>query len=775
MANSIPLKSFRNKPRSEIEESVFEPLSQRPITPEDLRLRRSFALSAAPSRSTSVGDGLGESAPLLENTQSDGNSSLNQFRSRDHFLPDDYLKPFFPQLAPGQKRSTWKRLTERKQVLLGMLVLSSAVLLANIAWVAYFAKTSNIQNGIGTIYTGTRSQVKSFNLWIHLLINVLSTILLGASNFCMQLLVAPNREEIDKAHRQTKWLDIGTQSMRNLMNVSNHRKILWFCLAISSGGLHLVYNSAVFQTLPFFQYKVVVVGNDYEINPRVWPINTTSLGADIWDYQYNNTLNYDILDTKQCINRYSNPLLGGRDVVVVTNTTHCPEANNGGTSLFEASVAGEDSINWNDAQWWMCTGSYIGLYKGLNCGPTYLTQHAADWVIFQRCAVKVDYCLSAGIHQVHNNNQMQFSVPIMITVCVLNFIKVVCVFCTFWTFRQPRATLFTVGDAVASFCATKDDTTEGLCWLPFGGSYDNDFKWPEPLYWKRWRKGNTKWHNTVSSRTYYSTISLCVAMCLLVVTMLIFALIGMRGKGLHIDPKSILDIGLGVQPSALMGGPFVRRDRSSSFAICVLFANIFQLMFSVVYLMYNRLITIYAIAQEWSHWSAAKGLEQRRGLRVSEPQPTQRSSYFISLPYRFGIPTLIASSVLHWLISQAVFVVNTNGFDTKGLPHSTGNTSRVGFSSLGIILALVLGGVMVTVLILIGFRKLPSGIEGMPLASTCSALISSACHTAPEDRNVTYGHILWGVVSEDASSRTGHCSFTTKEDVGPPKESWTYH
>lgn len=271
------------------------------------------------------------------------------------------------------------------------------------------------------------------------------------------------------------------------------------------------------------------------------------------------------------------------------------------------------------------------------------------------------------------------------------------------------------------------------------------------------------------------TISSLVAMLVLVVTLLIFALFGMRGKGLHIDPKSILDMGLGVQPSALMGGPFIRHDRSSSFATCVLFANIFQLMFSVLYLLYNRLFTIYAIAQEWSRWSTAKGPEQRRGLRVSNPQPTQRSSYFISLPYRFGIPIMISSSALHWLISQAVFVVNTNGFDTKGLLHSTDSTSRVGFSILGIILSLVLGVVVVTVLILIGFRQLPSGPDGMPLASTCSALISSACHTAPEDRHVTYGHVLWGVVSEDVDSRTGHCSFTTKEDVGPPKESWTYH
>lgn len=53
----------------------------------------------------------------------------------------------------------------------------------------------------------------------------------------------------------------------------------------------------------------------------------------------------------------------------------------------------------------MCTGSYIGLYKGLSCGPTFLTPHADDRVIVQPCAVRVEYCLSAGTHD-DANNQM---------------------------------------------------------------------------------------------------------------------------------------------------------------------------------------------------------------------------------------------------------------------------------------------------------------------------------------------------------------------------------
>jgi hypothetical protein len=161
-------------------------------------------------------------------------------RSQILYLPDDYLEQFFPRFRPGQKRSWWKRSTDRKRVLMAMVIISTLVLVLNTAWVAYFAINTEIKYGIGTVYRGTRSQVKRYSLWIHLLINLLSTILLGTSNYCMQLLVAPTREEVDKIHKEHKWLDIGIQSVRNLGNASNFRKVLWFCLAISSGGLHLM-------------------------------------------------------------------------------------------------------------------------------------------------------------------------------------------------------------------------------------------------------------------------------------------------------------------------------------------------------------------------------------------------------------------------------------------------------------------------------------------------------------------------------------------------------
>jgi hypothetical protein len=54
------------------------------------------------------------------------------------------------------------------------------------------------------MYTGNCDVAFRWSTGLHLLINILGSA--GASNYCMQRLVAPIREEIDKAHEKGKWL-----------------------------------------------------------------------------------------------------------------------------------------------------------------------------------------------------------------------------------------------------------------------------------------------------------------------------------------------------------------------------------------------------------------------------------------------------------------------------------------------------------------------------------------------------------------------------------------
>ncbi|KAF1945579.1 hypothetical protein EJ02DRAFT_338180, partial [Clathrospora elynae] len=55
---------------------------------------------------------------------------------------------------------------------------------------------------------------------LHLIINVFSTMVLAASNYTMQILHSPTREEIDSAHSRGQWLNIGLLSIRNLPYIS---------------------------------------------------------------------------------------------------------------------------------------------------------------------------------------------------------------------------------------------------------------------------------------------------------------------------------------------------------------------------------------------------------------------------------------------------------------------------------------------------------------------------------------------------------------------------
>lgn len=89
------------------------------------------------------------------------------------------------------------------------------------------------------MYHGNCTVVDQVNAALHLLINALSTLLLGASNFCMQILVAPSRKDLDRAHEKGKSMAIGVQAIGNLWHLGKTIKLVWVVLALASGGLHL--------------------------------------------------------------------------------------------------------------------------------------------------------------------------------------------------------------------------------------------------------------------------------------------------------------------------------------------------------------------------------------------------------------------------------------------------------------------------------------------------------------------------------------------------------
>jgi hypothetical protein len=72
---------------------------------------------------------------------------------------------------------------------------------------------------------------------------------------------------------------------------------------------------------------------------------------------------------------------------------------------------------------------------------------------------------------------------------------------------------------------------------------------------------------------------------------------------------------------------------------------------SVAYLAYNGLFTRMLSEREWSHLSL-----RFQPLRVSRPRGLQKASYRLQLPMRWSVPLMVTSGVLHWLISNCIYV-----------------------------------------------------------------------------------------------------------------------
>ncbi|KAJ4323342.1 hypothetical protein N0V94_001958 [Neodidymelliopsis sp. IMI 364377] len=199
----------------------------------------------------------------------------------------------------------------------------------------------------------------------------------------------------------------------------------------------------------------------------------------------------------------------------------------------------------------------------------------------------------------------------------------------------------------------------------------------------------------------------------------------------------------------------------------VLIANAPQLILSFLYLNYNGLMTVMSLAHEWARYGI-----RRNGLRVSKTTSgAQRSTYFLQLPYRFGVPIIVVTGTLHWLVSQSIFLVSVEGI--KFLAHAndedtviwdTENPSYLmtcGYSPPAILASIIVLSLLFVWIISIGFVKLPSS---MPVAASCSAAIAAACHLPAEqlEENAAEAELMWGEM-EDDEQEVGHCGFSMYE------------
>ena len=376
-------------------------------------------------------------------------------------------------------------------------VISTVVFVINLTLTLWGYKHYGVTGGLGTIRVGNCNATKGLAIKLHLTINVLSSLLLGASNYTMQCLSAPTRQDIDECHKDKIWLNIGTSSMRNLRRIALRRVIMWLLVAISSVPLHLLYNSAVFTTLYARGYNVFLVApsfmtgaefdvgnNSVESTYGQYP-NTISEGGAIAlnaraAYLRDQQDSLEKLTKSDCLRIYSASAASNHgDVLVILESDYSYNLSDPVVAVWPFIEPDFVQTNYSSAIPWYCSDNillkggecdvYLQHPLAYNCTKNPITRngnvakcdthdliaHADSWQLRGR---RIDRCIAAPNEE---RCKVQFSAEIMVVVIICNFCKLTIMGYVAW--QRPLEPLVTVGDAVASFLDKPDRTTKSNC------------------------------------------------------------------------------------------------------------------------------------------------------------------------------------------------------------------------------------------------------------------------------------------------------------------------
>ncbi|KAK3400464.1 hypothetical protein B0T20DRAFT_451271 [Sordaria brevicollis] len=148
----------------------------------------------------------------------------------------------------------------------------------------------------------------------------------------------------------------------------------------------------------------------------------------------------------------------------------------------------------------------------------------------------------------------------------------------------------------------------------------------------------------------------------------------------------------------------------------VLLANTPQVFLSVTYLFFNNILTTMVVEQEWHSFLNASAAtdkwksddeEAKRTLRTSQPRGLQRETFFLGLPYRYALPFVVTSTVMHWLVSRSLFFSQVDFYDIdRKRNENNPPTSTLRYSDRAAVWVIMLGTISWgTILGLAMFRK----------------------------------------------------------------------
>ncbi|KAG5788667.1 hypothetical protein H9Q69_012276 [Fusarium xylarioides] len=651
------------------------------------------------------------------------------------------------------------------------------------------------------ILSGSCDKISRANLWIHLAINIIGTGVLGSSNFFMQVLVAPTRQDVDRAHASKRWVEIGVHSIHNFGFISKRRIFLWALFSLTSIPLHLVFNGSVLESKATNGFVAIMVSETFLDDARFTLPSVTTTSNYTYLVNGESTLNKTIgsiksslneeswerLEFQDCMRRYNDLevlMLNHRHVVMVMSNQ-----NNTASSQWTRANVVKENNGWYDFEapnslWF--AGQYQRLRdsRGLitnstnnNTVPGYYMQLDPDTGVvhmnetkykptFQ--TMKVDYCLSERFDA---PCRLSIANPLLLIVCIMCITK--CLLCAYtlkvrsWSTEDP---LMTVGDAISSFIAEPDTCIKGMCTLDAEDLHmklDPDRALDSS---RAWKKKQTVAGNAVNPGVWILSYMLIGSLLVLSGLLLAPALQtqSLRESRFAHHQKNADVNDSGLQSASLLG--------------LTMISNTPQLLLSLCYMTLNGLITRMLAELEWASYGI-----NFKALRVTNPSGGQRSTYRLQVPYRWSIPLLAISSILHWVYSNCFYLSNYEFYDSM-IPYEIAEIDRgLQFSSVAILIGFSISLVIALSPMILAKRSLPGQ---MVLGGSNSKVISAACHCIPVNSNHATGKagtvtvrpleisesgggpldvmatmkLRWGEVSTtNADGEIGHLTFGVEE------------
>ncbi|WXC43030.1 hypothetical protein QX201_002804 [Fusarium graminearum] len=490
------------------------------------------------------------------------------------------------------------------------------------------------------MYEGTCSTTRNINLVIHLIINVFGSILLSASNYGMQCLSTPTRADVDRAHAQGKWVDIGIPSFRFLTLEQTSAKLTASRL-----------NSVVYSSLSSYSYEVF--GADRNLYLIEKDSDLPARKSTLATFKSRNMLvsQLDNLTASECINEYGTTFQTKRaDVILVFDFSMSKEESN---QTYEINSALSHNVRRGDC----IETDYDWICANESCDtPCHfllpeIKRQPDNWKPYRLYDNKVKYCLSQPAPQ---RCRLNFDITLASIVLVVNFVKAIIL--AFIAFRPPKEPLFVLGDAIQSFMTRPEENPRGSCLISAHSVRNDLLDEPGLVHTAPRRRGAA-----VSYTRWFFSLAMYGVTLGVSCWLLYYGISQISDR--H-DFKSLWGLGFGTanELTLITGWGFSNGlQHEQNIFRQVLVSNIPQFIFSMLYFHYNSLYTAMAAAKEWSDFG-----HKRRPLRVSSsPREFQYQGTVVTCGY--SPIAIICVIITSGLMAVAVFTTALRRLPT-GMP-----------------------------------------------------------------------------------------------------------